>query len=209
MPESQFSAMQAWQNIVQTPEIIAYFNGVFQQAGVRIEETGEQFTVTHTGAAITFAPGIAPDVDFVVPLRLENVQNLVGHTLDGKIDPGESWRIVQVLFTPMTQATLRTPMMVNPWMLRLAGVEDRIHVHLLYPNGGDAATHTLIYEDGRWRVLSGLHGTAQRTYRLTPDQALDYQRHVTQAARQNSLRGWIQFALWYRQWRAAVSHAIA
>jgi hypothetical protein len=209
MSESYPSALQMWQNIVQTPEIVAYFDGVFQRAGIKVEETGEQFTVTHTGGQITFVPGIAPDVDFVVPLRLDNVQNLVGHTLDGKIDPGESWRIVQVLFTPMTQATLRTPMLVNPWMLRLAGVEERIHVHLLYPNGGDAATHTLIYENGRWRVLSGLHGAAQRTYHLTPAQALDYQRHVAQAIRQDSFRAWLQFALWYRQWRPAVSHVIS
>jgi hypothetical protein len=205
MSEQPSSALQAWQGIVQTPEIVNYFRGVFQRAGVRVEDTGEEFTVTHTGAQMTLTPGIKTTVDFVVPVKLDNVRNLVGHTRDGQIDPAESWRIVQVLFTPMTEATLRKPVFTHRWLLWLADVEARIHVHLLHPNQGDAATHTLIWEGERWRVLAGLHGAARRTYHITPELALEYQRHVFQAIEQNSWWGWCQFAFWYRQWRGQVS----
>lgn len=207
MSNPQPTARQTWQQISQTPAIVAYFEGVFRRAGIRVEETGEEFTVTHTGTALTFAPGIAPEVDFVVPLKLENVRNLVAHSADGQIDPAESWRIVQTLFTPMTEATLRHPMLTDRRVLRLAGVEEHIHVHLLHPNGGDAATHTLILAGDRWHVSTGLHGAAKRVYHITAEQALNYQRQITQAIRQNTFLGWSQFALWYRRWRGQVSTA--
>jgi hypothetical protein len=205
MSETQPSALQAWQGIVQTPELVDYFRGVFERAGIQVEETGEGFTVAHTGAQMTLTPGIEAAVDFVVPLKLANIHNLVGHTRDGKIDAAESWRIVQVLFSPMTQATLRNPVFTRRWLLWLAGVEPRIHVHLLHPNQSDAATHTLIWEGERWRVLAGLHGSARRTYRITAEQALAYQRQVFAALRRNSVWQWCRFALWYRRWRKTVS----
>jgi hypothetical protein len=201
----QGSAMSVWQNILQTPELVAYFQGIFNHVGIQVIETGEQFTVTHTGTQIIFAPGITPAVDFVIPITLVNVQNLVSYTRDGQIDPVEAWRIVQVLFTPMTQATLQTPVLADPLIHKLAGVEATMHVYLLNPGGGEAATHTIAFEKGEWHVTPGLHGTPRRIYRLTPEQALEYQRHIFQATQQNALWTWCQFALWYRRWRQAVS----
>src|SRR5215212_6965559 len=95
------SAMERWQAILQTPALVAYFRGVFNQVGIRVVETDEQFTVTHTGERITFAPGIHSNVDFVAPVTVAHVQNLVNAASDGEIDATEAWRIVQVLFTPM------------------------------------------------------------------------------------------------------------
>ena len=37
--------MDAWKGILQTPEIISYFEDVFESLGVSIEETGETFTL--------------------------------------------------------------------------------------------------------------------------------------------------------------------
>jgi hypothetical protein len=202
------SALQTWAQIAQTPEVVSYFSGLFRRAGVRVAETGEEFTVSHTGSAFELNPGITPPVDFIVPLRMENVQNLVAHTQDGQIDPLESWRIVQVLFTPMTEATLRTPIFTHEALLLLAGVEAVTHVYLLSPSGEEAAQHTLSFAAGSWQILPGLHGQAKRIYRLTPDQAINYQRRVFAAIQQDSALGWWQFALWYRAWRQQVSVAV-
>ncbi|CAN5588854.1 hypothetical protein BH10CHL1_BH10CHL1_25360 [soil metagenome] len=209
MSNAPQSAMERWQAILQTPTIVAYFRGVFNQVGIQVLETDEQFTVTHTGERITFTPGIQATVDFVVPVTVAHIQNLVNAASDGEIDATEAWRIVQVLFTPMTKATLQTPVLTDPLIQKLAGVEDVMHIYLLNPSGGAAATHTLTFEKGQWQVTPGLQGTPRRIYQLTPEQALIYQRRVFQAAQQNALWTWCQFALWYRQWRQAVSTPVS
>jgi len=199
------TSMQLWQSITQTPEIVGYFKGIFNTLAFTVAETGETFTATHHGDRVTFAQGLDPKADFTVPLHLENVQRLATQTREGRIPAAESWRIAQVLFTPLTQSTLRNPVLSVNWIRRLAGVESLIHVYLISPEGGEAATHTLIYAGDQWVVLPGLHGKARRVYRLSPEQSLDYQRQVFKAMQQNAFTGWLAFARWYRAWRQAVS----
>jgi hypothetical protein len=205
MSDLRTSAMSACQSIGQFPEVVNYFSGIFVKVGVSVEDTGEKFTATHEGTRITCASGIDPKVDYVLPVRLENISNLVNNTKNGKIDNQESLRIIKVLFTPMTRATLQSPMMKNQLALKLVGVATTMHVHLIQDDGSDALTHTLKYENGVWQVMEGLQGEAQRSFKLNVTQAIDYQRHVTQAVRRNSMMGWFSFALWYRKWERIVS----
>lgn len=201
------SSLQLWSQIVQAPELVGYFRGVFGKAGIQVEETGEAFTVVNADAGGTFYlhPGIDADVDFVVPLKQENVSNLVAHLADGKIDAGEAWRIVKVLFTPLTRAALQSPIVRQNWVRVLAGVESVIHVHLLDPSGGEADCHTLAFAGDQWLVIPGLYGKAERTYWLTPEQALAFQRQLYQALKSEGMTGWWQFSNWYRTWRQDVS----
>jgi hypothetical protein len=210
VPSSMPTSMQKWSAIVQTPELLDYFRDVFTKAGVTVEgadqaEGSEEFTVVNDGNVFTFHPGIDADAEFVVPLRQENVSNLLEFASDGKIDVHESWRIVQILFTPLTRAALQSPTVRRNWLRVLAGVEAVIHVHLVDPDGGDAVRHTLAYAGEQWLVISGLHGTAGRTYWLSPEQALNFQRQLYKALKNDTLAGWWQFSNWYRQWRITVS----
>lgn len=203
-------SMQKWSTIVQTPELMDYFRDVFSKAGVTVEGSGqsegsEEFTVINDGNHFTFVPGIDKDVEFIVPLKQENVQNLLNFASDGKFDAHESWRIVQILFTPLTRAALQSPNVRRNWLRVLAGVEPIIHVHLVDPNGGDAVRHTLAYAGDQWLVIPGLHGNAGRTYWLAPEQALNFQRQLYKALKDDTLGGWWQFSNWYREWRMTVS----
>ena len=203
-------SMQKWSTIVQTPDVIDYFRDVFARAGVVVEGSGqagekEEFTVVNDGKGMTFHPGIDADVEFIVPLQQENVDNLLKFAADGKFDAHESWRIVQVLFTPLTRAALQSPTVRRNWLRFLSGVESVIHVHLVDPNGGEAVRHTLAYAGDQWLVIPGLHGTAGRTYWLSPEQALTFQRQLYKALKEDGLGGWWQFSNWYREWRMTVS----
>lgn len=204
------SSIQKWSTIVQTPEVMDYFRDVFSKAGVIVEaanptEAKEEFTVVNDGNAFTFHPGIDADVEFVVPLRQENVDNLMQFASDGRFDAYESWRIVQILFTPLTRAALQSPAVRRNWLRYLAGVESIIHVHLVDPNGGEAVRHTLAYAGNQWLVIPGLHGVAGRTYWLSPEQALNFQRQLYKALKEDTLSSWWQFSNWYREWRMTVS----
>ena len=79
------SSMKTWENILQTPELVEYFRGIFNHLGISIEETGESFTIHHTGQGFAFEKGIDQNsVDFTVPIELQNIQNMVHHAKDGK-----------------------------------------------------------------------------------------------------------------------------
>ena len=199
------SALDVWRMIPQTPEVVAFFTGIFDVIGVSISETGEELTVAIEDDAIRIDPGLPEKPDFVVPIGWENVENMVAHAEDGEIDPREAWRIVSVLFTSLTQATLRNPVMSNTLMRRIAMVEDIAHVFLVAPDGKEANCHTLVYVKGQWLVISGLHGNPRRTCRMSADDCIDYQRRVFSAIKKNSLLEWLRFSSWYRKWRKGVS----
>ena len=203
---SDVSSLKAWENILQTPELLEYFRDIFNSLGISIEETSESFTVHYTDGGFLFEPGVKEEeVDFIVPLGLENIENMVKYAEDGIISADESWRILDVLFTPLTKAVLENPIMSMDWLWKLAGVEDLTHVYLINPSGGDASTHTLVHLKSQWLVLKGLYGTPERIYRMTPEQSLEYQREVFSAMQKNSPLQWKKFASFYKEWRESCS----
>ncbi|SUZ95938.1 uncharacterized protein METZ01_LOCUS48792 [marine metagenome] len=200
------SSLESWENILQTPELVEYFKGIFNSLGVIVEETNEKFTINHTGNSFEFEMGINEEkVDFVVPAKLQNIQNMIAHSQDGKISLEESWRIMDVLFTPLTRVTLQTPVLSINWRRKLAGVEDLTHVYLINPTGGEASKHTLIYVKGQWLVLKGTHGKPRRTYRMNPEQAIEYQREIFAAMQKDTFWAWWKFASYYKKWRKTCS----
>jgi hypothetical protein len=202
----ELPSLTAWENILQTPDLVKYFDGVFNHLGIIIEETDERFTIHHTGASFEFEEGIIEDnVDFIVPLKKENISNMIKHAEDGFISPEESWRILDVLFTPLTKVTLQTPVLAVNWRRKLAGVEDLTHVYLISPTNKEASKHTLIYVKGQWLVLKGLHGNPRRTYRMSPEQSLEYQKMIFFAMDKDTLWGWWKFSRFYKKWRKTCS----
>ena len=172
---------------------------------ITVEGMDDKFTVHHQGDKITFSKGIDDDINFLVPLKKQNILNMISHSKDGSISPEESWRILSVLFTPLTYETLKVPTLAVNWRRKLAGVEDLIHVYLLNPAGGEANKHTLIYVKNQWLVIEGLYGNPRRTYRMTPGQSLEYQRCTFTAIKKDSFWEWWRFATWYKEWRKMCS----
>lgn len=202
----QERSMEMWNSLLNKPELANYFSGIFNDMGFIIEETGEKFTVMHKGDHFTMKEGIENDkVDYIVNLKLENIQNMLKHGGDSKIDEYESFRIMSVFFTPLTKASLTNPTMTKPMLRKMSGIENHIHIHLIAPKAADTVSHTLIYLNKKWMVIPGIHGEAKRVFNLTPQNAIDYQRKVFVALNQNDMKGWKEFKKWYIDWRAGVS----
>ncbi len=183
-----------------------FFDGIFDHLGIRVQETGDVFTIHHQGDKFTLTEGVeAGKVDFVVDLKTQNITNMIRHAEDGKIDRKEAFAIVSVMFSPLTRASLDNPLVRSPLLRRMLRIENLIHVHLLDPEGGSSNSHTLIHVNKQWIVAPGLWGEPLRTFRIDIDQAVEYQKHVHQAMKQNSLGGWLRFGSWYRNWRQRVS----
>lgn len=202
-PESTASKLES---IVQTPEIASFFEGVFNHLGVTIAETGEQLTLHHEGKIIRIEEGMDPKaVDFVLPLNLMNIDHLLAFTKDGKFDEVEATNVAKVFFTPFTKVTLQNPVLTENRKRRAAGIEDFIHVYLIYPDSTTATAHTLIYAANQWVVIDEIIGKPRRTFVLTQGPALEYQRKVFHAIQEDSRSGWLSFVKWYTDWRKAYS----
>ncbi len=198
-------AVDLWRAIVQTKEIVEVFKGLFDVMAITIEETGEELTVRMGEDRVNIDPGLPDEYDFLVPIKLENVHNMVVHAADGRLDAFEIWRIIRVLFTPLTRETMRNPMMAKTLLRKLVGIEDLIHVQLLGPEAEQVGQHTLAFAGGQWLVLEGLHGLAGRTFAMTGEDCITYQKQVFRAIKAETFMGWLSFARWYVKWRPGVS----
>lgn len=198
----QQSAVDLLQQIAQTEELVGFFSDMFDVMGITIEETGEELTVRISEDGIAIAAGLPDEYDFLVPLKMENITNMVDHAEGGSLTEFAVWRIASVLFTPLTRETLKNPVMSNGYLRRLARVEDLIHVKLVGPQDQQVFSHTLTYAAGQWLVAEGLHGEPKRVFTLTGEQCINYQRQVFKAIRTNRLKGWLDFMTWYTKWRA-------
>lgn len=204
---SQKSSMESWESLLNKKQLAEYFSGIFNTMGFVIEETKEEFTVIHHGDHFMTEKGINRDkVDYVVKLKLENIENMQKHGSDNTIDESESFRIMSVLFTPLTEASLANPMLNKPLMRKMSGVENHIHVNLISPDKTDTVSHTLIYLNKSWIVVPDRQGNARRTFNLTAQDAIDYQKQVFIAMQKDTMKGWKEFKKWYMNWRKRVSY---
>lgn len=196
------STMHAWDDLLGKKELVNYFSGVFDQLGITIDETGEKFTVIHAGDHFELVEGVNADsVNYHIELKLENILNMVKHGEDSKIDADESFRIMSVLFTPFTEASLQHPNLRTPSLVKLSGLDNHMHINLISPSKTDTISHTLIYLNDDWMVIPGLHGNAQRIFYLTEADALEYQRRIFKAKKEDSIKAWRKFRKWYKDWR--------
>ena len=200
------STMHKWDNLLEKEGLVNYFSGVFDQLGITIDETDEKFTVIHAGDHFELVEGVNADsVDYHIELKLENISNMVKHGEDSKIDADESFRIMSVLFTPFTEASLQHPNLRTPSLVKLSGLDNHMHINLISPSKKDTISHTLIYLNDDWMVIPETHGKAQRIFYLTEADALEYQRRIFKAKKEESVKAWRKFRKWYKDWREEVA----
>lgn len=203
------SVKEEWANIINQEGVAQYFSGMWEKLGVHIVETDESITVIHKGDHFDLVDGINDgDVDYKVDIHLDNLKNMAEHGKDGKIDENESFRIMAVLFTPFVRATLQHPMMNKSFQMKLAGIENLVHVYLKGPQEGDVVTHTMIFINKHWVVCEGIHGAAKRVFEIDMDHAIEYQREAYKAQKTDTRKGWKAYKKFYLNWRKEVSRPI-
>lgn len=202
------TVLGTWQAVTQDPRVVSFFRGTFERAGVRVTDTGEGFTAIHRGDRVDLDPSLDDTTtDFVVEIDSSQADRFAQAAATGELDQIAQYRVVRALFTPATRATLRTPMLANGVLRRLARIEELIHVRLRSPAPAvePDTTHTLVHVRGQWLVIPGLHGRPGRSFDLTTADAVTYQRQVFSGLKRNSWLGWLRFGVWYLRWRPTVS----
>lgn len=196
------TSMEKWKPLLNQPQLAQYFSGIFDKMGFVVEETNEQFTVNHFEDHFTLEKGVNKDsVDYVIHLKMENIDNMLKHGSDNVIDEKESFRIMSVLFTPLTEASLTNPVFNSFLMRKLSGIDNHIHVSLISTDKQDTVSHTLIFINDKWLVIPGLHGKAKRVFLLGPNDTMEFQRKIFVALKSDSKKDLRAFKKWYLKWR--------
>jgi len=204
------TSLGKWQSLTQDPQVVGFFVGLFERVGVRVTDTKEEFTCIHRGDRVDFEPTLDDrKVDYTVEIQSSQVDRLAEHARRGELSAAEQYRIIRALFSPVTAATLKTPILSNGILRRLFGVDELIHVYLKSPvpdePGCEDVNHTLIYVKGQWLVIPGSHGTPRRTFSLTMQDSLTYHRQIFAAIKANKWLTWLGVLRWYVRWRRTVS----
>lgn len=205
------TSMERWDVVNRFPALLHFFRQVAEVAGISVTDTGEEFTCRVGADHMAMEPGIAPDVQFVLHLKRLQIDRLADVVATGSLTDIELYRIVREVFTPAAVATLHSPIVRNPYLRKLSGVEDLIHVRLISPVPDEEpdTVHTIFYANRQWLAIPGLWGVPARVFELSVAEALEYHRRVTAAGRTDSLTSWLAFTRWYQGWRRGVSHKAA
>ena len=204
------TSLQKWQSIVQDPRVVLFFTDMFERLGVRIVDTKEEFTCILRGDNVEFEPSLdEKNVDFTIEIQSFQVDRFAEHAKTGELNLPEQYRIIRTFFSPATAATQKNPVVTNPILRALSGIEDLIHVYLKSPTPDEPdcedANHTLIFINRQWLVIPGLYGTPKRIFHLNMSDALAYHKKVFAALKANTTGGWYSYWRWYLSWRKTVS----
>lgn len=203
------TSIQKWAAALQPAPVVAFFDGLFHRVGVRVTDTGEAFTAVHAGDRILFSDELDEShVDFTVEITTAQVDRMLGHLAAGRLDEGARFRIMAVLATPATRAMLARPVIRSERLRELlywiGDAEPRMQVVLTPPPGEPEVGHTIERVGAVTTVTAGLHGAVDHVYRLSVDDAVEFQRRMIAARSADSLLTWLQFARWYGALRARV-----
>jgi hypothetical protein len=203
------NTLEQLQDLALRPAAVGWFQGLFHRIHLQITDTGENFTVLHHGDRMEVQSGfLSQQPNFVAPLETQNIRNLAGFFDQGTIGPYEQYRIVKFMMRPCIEAALAMPILNHQAILKIVRVDPHFHTALVDPDGHEDEQLTVLYVNNQWLVLSGHHGKPQRRVARTPEQLLEFQRHLHQADEQNTLAAWMDAARWYLKWREEVTKPI-
>lgn len=194
------------EQLTRKKSVLDWFKGLFTQVHLEITDTGEKFTILHHGDSAEVVSGFhAKKPNFIIPLKSENVGNLVQAFSDDRIDAQEEYRIVKFMMVPCLRAALAMPILNNTAVHKIVKVDTHWQEVLIDPSGNEDLQLTIIYVNKQWLVIPGLHGAPTRRLALTPAQLLDFQRRVLAADASGKVSDWASLAKWYVDWREEIT----
>ena len=206
------SSIQKWATALQPKPVVDFFSGLFHRVGIRVTDTGEAFTAVHVGERVLFSDELDDaKVDFTVEVDSAQVERMLAYLEQGELDERARFRIMAVIATPATRAMLARPVIrserLRELLYWLGNAEPRMHVVLVPPPGEAEVRHTIERVGAVTTVTAGLHGTVERVYRLTVDDAVEFQRRMIAARHADAFWDWIAFARWYGEMQERVAVA--
>lgn len=198
--------LQYLQELVGKTAVVDWFRGLFKQVHLEITDTGEKFTIIHSGdhaEVLTGFQGEKPN--FVVPLQSGNIHRLSAAFTDHEPTEFERYRIVKFMIKPCLGPLLTMPILANKSVVQVLKIETHWQEALLDPDGNEDEQLTVIYVNDQWVIVPGYHGKPQRRMVFKPEQVLEFMRRVFEADASGNIANWVSLAKWYVKWREEIT----
>lgn len=208
--ESHGSSLKRLQDITQTSDVVNLVKGLFTKIGVRVIDTNEEFTCTHTGERLEFAEGInKEDIEFNLDVNAFQIDGVLRNMAEGYHSELARFYLIREFFlsSPAGKRNpLNNPLVSNPILKFIIKGKNIVHTYLKSPEPRREkdATYTLFHVNGHWNVAHGLCGEPNRILDVTVEDAFELQRHLYKAMQSDSFMEWYKTAKWYVGWRNKV-----
>ena len=209
-PDTTVSCLEKCRALEHSAEVVALFNGLFERLAVHIIDTGEEFVFIHRGDRVDFeASNENIPVDFGISIYSFQVDHALENAATGYNDEVARFYLVRELFHKTSSGTRNTfnhPLTSNRLFRWMIQGKNLIHVYLQSPDPDEVkdAMYTLFFIYGRWHVVKGLYGSAKRVFRISVQDAWEFQRQIYAGMKSNSWGEWFKIARWYVGWRKKV-----
>lgn len=177
-PEEE-SVERLLQEAVKIPVAVEYFGKILHSAVIVVRDLNDlTFTVRLENGQGRVIQGTDTTVepDYVVPLRRQNVENLLKILQDGKIDDEESYRIQYMTYVPGLKAMFRAAPLYNEWVAKQLALPNLMHMTLkneknyVFQGSTREVSATVANVNGQWLVFEGLQGDPDWKLTATQDQ---------------------------------------
>ena len=204
-------SLETFRALVLNPQILRFFDGLFEIVGIRVVDTGEEFTCRLRGDGVAFVEGIEKaEVDFVVDIQAFQVERLASHVRTGELSEVEQFRILVSVFGPVANSGFNNPAVgvfmtgrFFSWFIKRRNIT---HMHLSSPDPGEEPNveYSLLFVNRQWLLVPGLHGTPERVFKIDIERGLALHRELLAVMKADNWRRWLAFASWYKRWRDEV-----
>ena len=204
-------SLETFRAFVLNPQILRFFDGLFEIVGSRVVDTGEEFTCRLRGDGVAFVEGIEKaEVDFVVDIQAFQVERLASHVRTGELSEVEQFRILVSVFGPVANSGFNNPAVgvfmtgrFFSWFIKRRNIT---HMHLSSPDPGEEPNveYSLLFVNRQWLLVPGLHGTPERVFKIDIERGLALHRELLAVMKADNWRRWLAFASWYKRWRDEV-----
>lgn len=197
LSEAEKSADSLMRKLVANPAVVERFRKMFKTALVEIQDFDSlTFTVkivqADSGSAgsgpATAEYSLGTDAsakpDLLLPLRKQNLANLLAIFADSVVSDEEAYRIHRAVFGHTLQSLFQVPALYDPKVAKHLGLPNFIHMTLKNENGYEfmgsrkEATVTIVNVDGQWLVAQGVQGDPDVKWAVTPAQLADFTKLV-------------------------------
>lgn len=204
------TAQQKWEPFARAPQLLEFLDGLFDQVGIRVTDTSEEFTCSREPDRMVLIDGIDSDsVDFVIEIDSSQVDRVAAEAATGAFSDIEKYRIlINLVGVPLeySASLMNNRALGSPLVRKLLRVVDVAHIYVQSPTSEEPdETFTLSLKPGGWELHRGIHGEAGRIITVDLANALDFHRETFIYKNSSGLLATLRYLGWYLAWRRRVS----
>ena len=214
------STIEKLKSLAEYTESIKLFIQLFEDIGIHVTDTNEQFSIHQKAGKISFQTKINRSrVDYIFETNSEQIDNVVELASVTYIDEINRYKILKTLFYGALKGGVNpfhclklvpkgSSLFKNSIIRKLLRLKNSVHVYLKTPIKSEPQQIvTLLFVNGEWEVKQGKVGVAEITFQITIDDALEFHTEAFKAIKSNSTFQWFKFTRWYLKWRKKVYYS--